>query len=208
MVELDRAEWAEKTDLFLLFVTATVGLGNVYAFPYAVYTNGYGAYLLLYAAFMAFVGQPLYLLEACMGQFSSCGPLHVFSCFPLSRGLGLSMCLLSAMRTMDAALVLSHGMLYWAGSFTPRMPWMVCDAAWGAEPRTCYVRSKGIRLCEPAVAALVRGDAALDVNDDNRLHSVPLTYNDTLVFVRYDFYTSKLHGCVHANQSSAEQYYT
>lgn len=43
MVELDRAEWAEKTDLFLLFMTATVGLGNVYAFPYSIYRNGFAS---------------------------------------------------------------------------------------------------------------------------------------------------------------------
>ncbi|KAL3174068.1 hypothetical protein MRX96_011809 [Rhipicephalus microplus] len=162
MVELDRAEWAEKTDIFLLFMTATVGLGNVYAFPYSIYTNGFGAYLLLYVFFLVVVGQPLYLLEATMGQFSSCGPLHVFSCFPLAKGLGVSMCLLAAMRTMDAGLVLTQGMLYWVGSFTPRMPWMTCDSVWGADLPTCYVRSTGIALMTailgmPLCAAAVVG---------------------------------------------------
>ncbi|XP_049511165.1 sodium-dependent nutrient amino acid transporter 1-like [Dermacentor silvarum] len=208
MVELDRAEWAEKTDLFLLFMTATVGLGNVYAFPYAIYTNGYGAYLILYVLFMVVVGQPLYLLEAIMGQFSSCGPLHVFSCFPLAKGLGLSMCLLAAMRTMDAGLVLTQGMLYWVGSFTPRMPWMTCDAAWGADLASCYVRSSGIHLCEPALEGLVIKKEALNLTDQNRLHAVPMLYHERVVLIIYEYYVSALHGCVHANQSSAEQYYT
>ncbi|XP_065284296.1 sodium-dependent nutrient amino acid transporter 1-like isoform X3 [Dermacentor albipictus] len=208
MVELDRAEWAEKTDLFLLFFTATVGLGNVYAFPYAIYTNGFGAYLILYVFFMAVVGQPLYLLEAVMGQFSSCGPLHVFACFPLSKGLGLSMCTLAAMRVMDAGLVLTQGMLYWVGSFTPRMPWMTCDAGWGADLATCYVRSPGIRLCEPALESVVADNAALNLTDENRLHAVPMLYHGRVVLVIYEYYFSRLHGCVLANQSSAEQYYT
>ncbi|KAH6924039.1 hypothetical protein HPB50_010832 [Hyalomma asiaticum] len=208
MVELDRAEWSEKTDLFLMFMLATVGLGNVYAFPYAIYTNRFGAYLILYLLFLVVVGQPLYLLEATMGQFSSCGPLHVFSCFPLAKGLGLSMCLLAAMRTMDAGLVLTQGMLYWVGSFTPRMPWMTCDAAWGADLPTCYVRSTGIRLCEPTMKALVEEKAALNVTDENRLHAVPMLYENKVVFLIYEYYISHLQGCVLANQSSAEQYYT
>lgn len=208
MVELDRAEWAEKTDLFLLFMTATVGLGNVYAFPYAIYTNGFGAYLILYVLFMVLVGQPLYLLEAIMGQFSSCGPLHVFSCFPLAKGLGLSMCLLAAMRTMDAGLVLTQGILYWVGSFTPRMPWMTCDAAWGADLASCYVRSTGIHLCEPALEGLVDKKEALNLTDQNRLHAVPMLYHERVLLIIYEYYVSALHGCVHANQSSAEQYYT
>ncbi|XP_050046584.1 sodium-dependent nutrient amino acid transporter 1-like [Dermacentor andersoni] len=208
MVELDRAEWAEKTDLFLLFITATVGLGNVYAFPYAIYTNGFGAYLILYVLFMVVVGQPLYLLEAIMGQFSSCGPLHVFACFPLAKGLGLSMCMLAAMRIMDAGLVLTQGMLYWVGSFTPRMPWMTCDAGWGADLATCYVRSTGIRLCEPALEGVMADNAALNLTDENRLHAVPMLYHGNVVLVKYEYYVRDLHGCVLANQSSAEQYYT
>lgn len=42
MAEMDRVPWAEKTDLFLLFMAGSVGLGNIYSFPLAVYRNGYG----------------------------------------------------------------------------------------------------------------------------------------------------------------------
>lgn len=91
-----------------------------------------------------FVGQPLFLLEALLGQFSSCGPLHVFSCFPLAKGLGISMCLLAALRAVDGALVLAQGMLYWIGSFKTPVPWMQCDVSWGADPDTCFLRTGGV----------------------------------------------------------------
>ncbi|CAN7941126.1 unnamed protein product, partial [Ixodes hexagonus] len=209
MVELDRATWPEKTDLFLLFVAATIGPGNLYAFPLAVYKNGCGVFLLVYLAFLATVGHPLYLLEALLGQFSSCGPLHVFSCFPLVKGLGLSMCLLSALRALDGALVLAQGLLYWIGSLQQRMPWMDCDSHWGADRDTCFVRSQGVRICKAATGYLLEQESQFPAPTiEETLQLVPLLLsNSTLVTVRYSGFMKQLHGCVNANQSSAQQYY-
>ncbi|XP_077529574.1 sodium-dependent proline transporter-like [Haemaphysalis longicornis] len=169
-----------------------------------------GAYLILYLGFVYLVGLPLYLLEASMGQFSSCGPLHVFACFPLGRGLGLSMCLLAALRLLDAALVLAQGTLYWGASFTTRMPWMLCDVAWGAQPHSCYVRSTGIRLCGPLLTALLGGDVERvhGQGEVSQTSAVPMELaNGSMRQIHYDDYLEHLHGCVTANQSSAEQYY-
>ncbi|KAH9379608.1 hypothetical protein HPB48_020291 [Haemaphysalis longicornis] len=142
-----------------------------------------------------------------MGQFSSCGPLHVFACFPLGRGLGLSMCLLAALRLLDAALVLAQGTLYWGASFTTRMPWMLCDVAWGAQPHSCYVRSTGIRLCGPLLTALLGGDVERvhGQGEVSQTSAVPMELaNGSMRQIHYDDYLEHLHGCVTANQFRRE----
>lgn len=50
--------------------------------------------------------------------------------------------------------------------------------------------------------------AAVNLTDQNRLHAVPMLYRGQVVFIVYEYYINYLQGCVLANQSSAEQYYT
>lgn len=56
-------------------IATSVGLGNVWRFPFTAYENGGGAFLIPYIIVLILVGKPFYLLEALMGQFTSesCG---------------------------------------------------------------------------------------------------------------------------------------
>lgn len=72
----------------------SVGLGNVWRFPYVAYTNGGGAFLIPYIFVLLFIGRPLYLLELGLGQFSSSGSARVWDMVPALRGEHL--CLLPA----------------------------------------------------------------------------------------------------------------
>ncbi|KAL3174066.1 hypothetical protein MRX96_011807 [Rhipicephalus microplus] len=69
-------------------------------------------------------------------------------------------------------------------------------------------RSLAQRLCDPTLKALVENKAAVNLTDQNRLHAVPVLYQGNVVFIVYQYYINHLQGCVLANQSSAEQYYT
>lgn len=52
-----------------------VGLGNIWRFPYVVGENGGGAFLLLYVAFAAFIGVPLFTMELSLGRSAQLSPI-------------------------------------------------------------------------------------------------------------------------------------
>ncbi len=65
----------------------SVGLGNIWRFPYIAYSNGGGAFLIPYLIILIFIGRPLYFLEMVLGQFSSSGSVKVYNVVPFARGI-------------------------------------------------------------------------------------------------------------------------
>lgn len=65
----------------------SVGLGNIWRFPYIAYANGGGAFLIPYLIILLLIGRPLYFLEMVLGQFSSSGCVKVWNVVPIARGL-------------------------------------------------------------------------------------------------------------------------
>ena len=67
-------------------IALSVGLGNVWRFPFVALENGGGAFLIPYIIVLLLVGKPIYYLEMILGQFSSRGGVKVFDCAPIMRG--------------------------------------------------------------------------------------------------------------------------
>lgn len=67
-------------------IALSVGLGNVWRFPYIAFENGGGAFLIPYLITLLLVGKPIYYLEMIMGQFSSRGSVKVYDFAPIMRG--------------------------------------------------------------------------------------------------------------------------
>ena len=60
--------WSSRTAFILAAVGAAVGLGNIWRFPTLAGENGGGAFVLVYIAFVAFLGLPLVLSEILLGR--------------------------------------------------------------------------------------------------------------------------------------------
>lgn len=67
-------------------IAMSVGLGNVWRFPFTALENGGGAFLIPYLIVLAVVGRPIYYLEMIVGQFSSRGSAKVYDLCPAMRG--------------------------------------------------------------------------------------------------------------------------
>lgn len=67
-------------------IAMSVGLGNVWRFPFTALDNGGGAFLIPYLIVLFLIGKPIYYLEMVIGQFSSRGSVKVFDLCPAMKG--------------------------------------------------------------------------------------------------------------------------
>ncbi|XP_023222441.1 sodium- and chloride-dependent glycine transporter 2-like isoform X2 [Centruroides sculpturatus] len=143
----ERGQWGSKAEFILSCVGLSVGIGNVWRFPYLAYQNGGGAFLFPYFILMIFIGKPLYLMEVALGQYSNLGPMSVWRCFPLAKGVGAAMVIVSIMVAIYYNVIMGYTLFYAGQSFRSVLPWNGCYDWWGADNSTCYVRDKNSILC-------------------------------------------------------------
>lgn len=84
--EPGREQWGKGIEFLMSCIAMSVGLGNVWRFPFVALQNGGGAFLIPYLIVLFLVGRPIYYLEMCIGQFSSRGSVKVYDFAPALRG--------------------------------------------------------------------------------------------------------------------------
>ena len=76
---LERGHWGSRVEFLLSCVGYSVGLGNVWRFPFLAYENGGGAFLIPYGLMLALEGLPLFYMELALGQRMQKGSIKVWS---------------------------------------------------------------------------------------------------------------------------------
>ena len=67
-IEVVRDQWGTKLGFLLAAIGSAIGLGNIWRYPYVVYENGGGAFLLPYFVALATAGLPILILEYSLGH--------------------------------------------------------------------------------------------------------------------------------------------
>ncbi len=70
LLENQRETWGTRSGFVLAAVGSAVGLGNLWSFPYKIYSCGGGAFLVPYIVAIFLVGIPLLTLEFSLGHFT------------------------------------------------------------------------------------------------------------------------------------------
>lgn len=70
LMEEQRESWGTRGGFILAAVGSAVGLGNLWGFPYKLYTYGGGAFLIPYIAAIFCIGIPLLVLEFSLGHYT------------------------------------------------------------------------------------------------------------------------------------------
>ncbi|XP_034825272.1 sodium- and chloride-dependent glycine transporter 1-like isoform X2 [Maniola hyperantus] len=138
--EPERGNWTGRFDFLLSLLGYSVGLGNVWRFPYLCYNNGGGAFLIPFTIMLIIAGLPLMFMELSFGQYAALGPVAVYNRFcPLFRGLGYGMVIVSTIVMLYYNLIIAWTIYYMVVSFASifyQLPWQNCDADWSTQ--YCY----------------------------------------------------------------------
>ena len=123
----DRDVWSNKTEYLMCAVSNAVGLGNVWRFPYLVYANGGGSFLIAYFSSLFFIGFPMFYMEVVLGQFSGLGPERLFGTIsPIFGGLGFAMICVSIFVVIYYNVVIGWSLYYIFRGFASTLPWSSC----------------------------------------------------------------------------------
>ncbi|XP_060654099.1 sodium-dependent nutrient amino acid transporter 1 [Drosophila nasuta] len=129
---IKRDGWNNDIEFLMSCIALSVGLGNVWRFPFIALENGGGAFLIPYLIVLILVGKPVYYLEMLLGQFSSRGSVKVYDFAPIMRGIGYGQVLATGIVTTYYATLMAITLRYFVESFYPTLPWSYCRSEWGS----------------------------------------------------------------------------
>ncbi|ODM97620.1 Sodium-dependent nutrient amino acid transporter 1, partial [Orchesella cincta] len=143
--------WDNQLEFLLSCIAMSVGLGNVWRFPFTVlfnhfnpkfriaFENGGGAFLVPYIVSLVIVGRPMYYLEMCIGQFSRLvfnkrgfqhrGPVKVWEVVPFFRGIGYTSMIAVLCTVSFYCSIMAVTVYYFFASFLTPLPWSetICE---------------------------------------------------------------------------------
>jgi neurotransmitter:Na+ symporter, NSS family len=121
-----REQWGSKMGFILAAVGSAVGLGNIWRFPYLLYDNGGGAFLVPYFIAIFTAGIPLLLLEYGLGhKFRGSAPLSMFRANKRWEWLGWFPSIISFVILTYYTMILS-----WALNYI----FLAFNQSWGSDP--------------------------------------------------------------------------
>uniref|UniRef100_A0A8D2LJY6 Transporter n=1 Tax=Varanus komodoensis TaxID=61221 RepID=A0A8D2LJY6_VARKO len=123
-----RPTWGSKAQYILAQVGFSVGIGNVWRFPYLCHQNGGGAFLLLYLLLLFVIGIPLFFLELAAGQIIRQGSIGVWKHIsPRLVGIGFASCVVCSFVALYYNVIIAWSIFYLANSFQFPLPWTNCS---------------------------------------------------------------------------------
>uniref|UniRef100_A0A182M4H5 Transporter n=1 Tax=Anopheles culicifacies TaxID=139723 RepID=A0A182M4H5_9DIPT len=130
--KVQRDKWGKDIEFLLSCIALSVGLGNVWRFPFTALENGGGAFVIPYLIVLLLVGRPIYYLEMLISQFSSRGCINVYDASPAMRGIGVGQTYSTFIVMTYYASLMAVTMRYLIASFADPLPWSECNETWNA----------------------------------------------------------------------------
>lgn len=117
----ERERWRSKTGFLLAAMGSAIGLGNIWRFPYVVYENGGGAFLIPYFVAIVTAALPILMLEYGLGhRFRSAAPFALRRIRPGWEWLGWWQVAVAFFITTYYVVILGWALSYLYYSFGTR----------------------------------------------------------------------------------------
>lgn len=125
-----RDQWSDPSDFIISMIAYTVGLGNVWRFPYLCFKNGGGSFLIVYAIFFTLGAVPIFIMEVTIGQYLQRGAMEIWNMCQLFKGVGIGNLIIAFMCISYFCVICSWSIHYTINSFTSTFPWETCNNWW------------------------------------------------------------------------------
>ena len=113
--------WVEY---YLILTGYVIGFGSFWRFPYLVYENGGGIFILIFLIMLFLFGLPLFYLETFLGQIYKRGPVEVFEHLHKKyKGVGIAMTIVTWLLSSYYCIILVYAYYYFFASFISPLPW-------------------------------------------------------------------------------------
>ncbi|XP_066249630.1 sodium-dependent nutrient amino acid transporter 1-like [Euwallacea similis] len=127
----NRAQWGNGLEFLMSCIAMSVGLGNIWRFPFTAKENGGGAFLIPYIIVLTVIGRPLYYMEMVLGQFSSRGNVKMYEKIsPVLKSIGFGQLIGSTCVATYYCCLMAITLFYLINSFTGELPWTLCKTEW------------------------------------------------------------------------------
>ncbi|XP_030837279.1 sodium- and chloride-dependent betaine transporter-like [Strongylocentrotus purpuratus] len=159
----ERGNWSGKLDFFLALCGSSVGLGNVWRFPYLCYKHGGGAFLIPYFLSVFCAGIPLLVIEIGLGQFTGQGPVTAWGMIsPLFKGIGCAGLVIQVFLDTYYVVIMAWGLYYLLFSFNAVLPYSTCSNDWNTP--CCFVQAAKEKVIDVDTNGSMTRDTMTGIN--------------------------------------------
>ncbi|KAM7344151.1 lithium-inducible SLC6 transporter [Cochliomyia hominivorax] len=127
-----KEQWGNEIEFLFSCISLSVGLGNIWRFPYIAFQNGGGAFVIPYLIVLLIIGRPVYYLEVLIGQFSGKGCIKAFDMAPILKGVAAGQVLATGASITYYSSVMALTLRFLLASFSKVLPWSFCRPEWGS----------------------------------------------------------------------------
>ncbi|XP_076821268.1 sodium- and chloride-dependent betaine transporter-like [Clavelina lepadiformis] len=131
--EKKRQTWSRPWDFYMSSVGVSIGLGNIWRFPYMCFKYGGGAFLIPYLLTLIVIVFPLMILEVSLSQSVRKGLAASWATIPLFKGISIASAMILFHTNLSYPVILTWVFKYLVSSFSSNLPWMSCDNEWNTE---------------------------------------------------------------------------
>ncbi|KAH3775173.1 creatine transporter-like [Dreissena polymorpha] len=128
-----KPQFSGPCSFFVSLVGYSMGTSDFWRFPYLVFRNGGGAFLLPFLFFMLICGLPLMFLEVSTSQFSGRGPMAMWNMAPFFKGIGYTLLAINIVNNVYYNVLRAWILEYFVQTFKSELPWASCGHSWNQD---------------------------------------------------------------------------
>ncbi|KAL5287602.1 hypothetical protein ACFFRR_008475 [Megaselia abdita] len=125
--------WGNEIEFLFSCISLSVGLGNVWRFPFIAFQNGGGTFVIPYLIVLLLIGRPVYYLEIIIGQFSGRGCIKSFNFSPVMKGVACGQVMATGFSLTYYSSIMALTLRFLIASFSTVLPYSYCWPEWGVE---------------------------------------------------------------------------